>query len=322
MKIALFNDTANVNHIGCQAVSSVFKKNLKTYDVLHTYPVSSFLYVGKLDADQQLKSIASNKKLMAEIDEVDAIVINGEGSLHHDKGSEYLAIAKVAKQSGKKVFLLNTIFQEMTKNVDVLKDIDDITVREILSQREVEKLGGNSRLVLDSILDAPFEPVSDIDFANSIVFTDYHHERERDAGKWLFDAYINIPKNYGSKATTLYPLKNDNAKNVWKYCVQNMRTANMMFTGRHHGVYLAGMAGIPFVTVGSNSWKIESLIQTSGINIPVCNGPYELYNAYQNAHDNASMFHDFSQFLFEHSKNGLDTFKVLHEVARNAKNTD
>lgn len=325
MKIALFNDTSSIDRIGCQAVSNAQKKHLKFYDVVHRYPVSSFIAIGKLDEKSQLKSLRANKSLMKELTDVDAIVINGEGSLHHDRGSEYLAIAKLAKENGKKVFLVNTIFQEMTKHVDILKDIDDITVREILSKNEVDRLGGNARLVLDSILEADFEPVDNMDFANTVVFQDYHHEREKDVGQAMFNAYTNLPKSYGGRSVTFYPLKRNDAKRTWMFAVQNMRTANMTFTGRHHGVYLAGLAGIPFVACGGNSWKIESLIKTSGLPIPVCNDSSEMYYAYQLAQNSPELFREFGQFLYENSYGnsygGLETFRVLHEVA-NAKNSN
>lgn len=324
MKIVLFNDTSTIEHIGCQAVSNSHKRGLKRHEIIHSYPVSSFISLSKLDEKSQLKSLRTNKNLISYIEKSDGIVINGEGTLHHDRGSEYLAIAKIAKEHNKKVFLVNTIFQEMSKHVDVLKLIDDIAVREMFSKSEVEKLGGKARLVLDSILDAQFQPVDCVDFANTVVFTDYHHERQRDVGKAMEEAYINLPKAYGGRGVSFYPMHVKNAKSVWKHAVQNLRTANTVITGRHHGVYLAGLAGVPFVACGGNSWKIESLIKTSGLPIPVCNDSQEMYYAYQLAQNSPELFREFSSFLYENSiaKGGLETFSVMNAIDNDATSSD
>lgn len=51
--------------------------------------------------------------------------------------------------------------------------------------------------------------------------------------------------------------------------VATLRTCKVYLTGQHHGVYAAGLAGIPFVPIPSNSHKIEALIRWSGLGIPI-----------------------------------------------------
>jgi hypothetical protein len=45
---------------------------------------------------------------------------------------------------------------------------------------------------------------------------------------------------------------------VW---FQRLSSADIIVTGRHHGVYLAVVAGLPFVALGSNTFKIEGLLK-------------------------------------------------------------
>ena len=49
-----------------------------------------------------------------------------------------------------------------------------------------------------------------------------------------------------------------------------------MSPGRHHGVYAACRAEVPFLAYGGNSHKIEGLIASAGVNIPVFERPDNL----------------------------------------------
>lgn len=317
MRIAVFNDTSGVNHIGCQGVSNAHKKHLKGHDIAYVFPVSKFINFDKLDEDSQLAALANEVELMAAIHDVEAIVINGEGTLHHDRGSSYLAIAKLAKDLDKKVYLVNTIFQAMTKHIDVLPLLDDMTVREIDSFNHAKKLGAkNLRLCLDSIIDADFINIENIDFQNQLVFTDFHHERNADVGAAMVGAYNGLIKSYMVPKPFIYTMARDDAKQTWKHAVQNLRTAKIVVTARHHGVYLAGLAGVPFIACPGNSWKIESLIKQSGLPIPVCQTEEDIYLAYIFAQDHPETFQKFSEFIHKERIEGLKTFDVI-----NGKNT-
>src|SRR5690606_19354402 len=39
------------------------------------------------------------------------------------------------------------------------------------------------------------------------------------------------------------------------------KSASLVVTGRHHGVYLSAMAGTPFIAFGSNTWKVEGTLE-------------------------------------------------------------
>lgn len=314
MRIAYFNDTSAINHLGCQAVANSHKKRLKAHDVAYTHRVSEFIHLSKLRPGQQAAALKRNTALMAELDDVEGIVINGEGTLHHNRGSEYLAIAYLAKAKGKKVFLLNALFQDMHNYVDILKEADDITVREKYSFDYMTSLGiKNHRLVLDSIVDADFSPAGTHDFQNCVVFTDFHHERP-DVGTAMQSVFANIGRGYDGYAAVHYTLMRADAKQTWKGSLVDFRTAKAVVTARHHGVYLAGLAGVPFVACPGNSWKVESLIATSKLPIPVCKTADEVYSGLMFAIENPQVFHKFSQFLHSYQGKNFTTFDKLNSI--------
>ena len=322
MRIAVFNDTGSINHVGCQAVTQAHSKQLKKFEVAYKHQVSAFIQLTRLTEGQQTAALKRNKELMSQLESVEAIVINGEGTLHHNRGSEYLALAKVAKEMGKKVYLLNALFQDMTYHLDVLNELDDITVREKYSFNYLTNLGvKNHRMVLDSIIDADFANTGNFDFGNQIVFTDFHHERQ-DVGQGMRGVYNTIAKTYGGYTPTVFPLAYDAAKHTWQHAVQNLRSARLVVTGRHHGVYLAGLAGVPFVACPGNSWKIESLIKTSGLPIPVCTTTEEIYHGihFAQADENKHFFAKFSAFLYK--EKGLKTFDKLNEALNASKSSN
>jgi hypothetical protein len=62
-------------------------------------------------------------------------------------------------------------------------------------------------------------------------------------------------------------------------------------------VYLAGLAGTPFVALPSNTRKIEGLIKASRIPLPICKTHADLENSTKFATSNPSLFQEFKAFL-------------------------
>src|SRR5690606_1369571 len=55
----------------------------------------------------------------------------------------------------------------------------------------------------------------------------------------------------------------------WSSAVKSLRTASFLLTGRHHAVYAACKARVPFIALRGNTHKIEGLIETAGVAVPV-----------------------------------------------------
>ena len=83
--------------------------------------------------------------------------------------------------------------------------------------------------------------------------------------------------------------------------VATLRGAEIYLTAQHHGVYAAALAGCPFITTPSNSHKIESFIDWTGLPIPICMGLEEIAPAMGFALRNRSMYAELADFMASQS---------------------
>ena len=96
MKVAIYNDcfTENYKHFGCELVMETFKDQLKRVDCE---------FVGSVKKDM----IRNEKHVASVLDKADLVIINGEGSFHHDRRNDILEVG--AKWPS---ILINTVFQD------------------------------------------------------------------------------------------------------------------------------------------------------------------------------------------------------------------
>lgn len=238
--------------------------------------------------------LARESHIVKDIEACDFVVINGEGSIHHKGGQDLLCIAELAIEMVKPVFLVNAVMQDVSGYDDVLKRLDDLTVREPRSADFLASRKIPCRIVADSILEAEFDNDADFDFSETVLCTDWQAQRDRDVGEAI-SAYMDEHQT----AARYFPFIHwsYHEEGSWKKTVANFRTARIALTARHHAVYVAGMAGIPFVAMPSNTHKIEGLIEYSGIDLPLARRYDEIETSMTYALKNASIFKEFSDFL-------------------------
>lgn len=197
---------------------------------------------------------------MVEGDDYDILVINGEGSMHHDSMTcrKKISEIKAAKELGKRVQLINTVWDENSPELAaVLQGCERVVTREVLSQEQLRRFGIASEVLIDQSYFFPIdETAPSRDFNNELVLTDFF---SRDLGtfakvttQWTWDVpYIQMHEW------------------DWSSLVLSLRSASILATGRHHAVYAACRARTPFLALKGNTHKIEGLIQSSGAAIPV-----------------------------------------------------
>jgi hypothetical protein len=253
MNVLLANDTATVAHVGCQGVSDGHARMLGRagHHVKHRLFLGSLdHHVGETD-DELIQSLLSDDHLVAQIDEVDAVVVNGEGTIHHGAGRPLLALLAVAQARGKPTLLVNAVFQETAGFDDTLQRLDDFTTRESRSCQHALARGFRARVVPDSILSARFEPANVR--LRGELYTDAH---------WQRSEVTSALQNYaGRHLATPLPLHYPGALQDWSTMVSKVSEADLIVTGRHHGIYLAILAGLPFVAMGSNTFKVEGVLE-------------------------------------------------------------
>ena len=236
MKALILNDTSNYHH-GC-------------------FKVMEYLIKQVTSRHELLASVKGNIDILtyptwAE-EEAELIIINGEGTMHHDRplARQYLEILRQAKRQGKRTALVNTVWQSMTLDdelVDVLKDTY-ISVREVLSQQELQKYEINSDIHLDL---SYFVDVPEIHRLQ--------YPREYVVGKFFSQS------DYRPKGINTV----DIFKQDWDTIVNILRGTDWFITGRHHELYAACKARCPFSTLAGNTWKNQGLFVTAGVEIKV-----------------------------------------------------
>lgn len=200
-------------------------------------------------------------------------------------------------------YLVNAVFQESESDLETLRRLKDFTVRDAASSAYLTRLGIAHRVVFDSILEAEFAERPAQDLRGRIAVTDWHLCRP-DVG----EALRGLLDSLGDDGV-YYPLKEAARLDTWAHAVAELRTARLVVTGRHHGVYLAAMAGVPFVALPSNTWKVEGLLALLPGDQQVCTNLNELPEACRRASSNAAIFHEIRRFV--EAQRPLQTFAAL-----------
>jgi len=253
VKILLGNDTGTAPHLGCQAVSDAHARLLGRAGHTVVYRLFRGELIGHEAADdrQIVGSLERDERVSGMLDAVEAVVVNGEGTLHHGAGRSWLALLDIAQRRGKATLLVNSVFQEMRGFEATLARLDDFTVREGRSLVEARSRGARPRVVPDSYLAARFSAGGE-PFAGDVV-TDWHRQRHDSGG--ILQRYL------AERSATYVPLVTPEAWNSWAGLPFRLAGAECILTGRHHGVCAAVVAGTPFVALGSNTHKIEALLE-------------------------------------------------------------
>jgi SAM-dependent methyltransferase len=307
-RIALFNDTGRASHVGCYGVSSGHNRMLHRagVDVAYRSYLGEWCDLWQGDISKS-KSAFWNSKLPSHLQDVDAVVVNGEGTIHHGHGLHLLTILAGAQELGLPTFLVNAVFQECEHDLNTLCRLDDLTVRDNRSSAYLKRLRVPHRVVLDSILEAEFADTPTEDLTDKVVITDWHHTRERDVGVALKQLLLE----FGSDAL-FYPLESPACRKGWGHSVANLRTARLVVTARHHGVYLAALAGVPFVALPSNTWKVEGLLDLLPGNLRVCTDLEALRSICDEVAAERALFESVREFLI--SQCPLTTFQGLSHL--------
>ncbi|MCE8026967.1 polysaccharide pyruvyl transferase family protein [Billgrantia aerodenitrificans] len=244
----------------------------------------------------------SREHFVVQDDEYDVLIVNGEGSMHHNKNNyrKKMEALREAVEKGKRAELLNTVWQNNDNEYDdVLKKLDRIVVREVKSQEDLWSNHGVESEVLPDFsyfLKVPEAEGNAKEALDKKIWVTDFFSRE-------FDSFVKLTGSEYAK----YPYID--MKNMgWNELVQLLRKSEILITGRHHAMYAACKAEIPFVIFPGNTHKIEGLFASAGINIPMCNSRYDIANNVQWAKNNPQAYQDLFSWMKAHKK---WTFKVV-----------
>jgi polysaccharide pyruvyl transferase WcaK-like protein len=254
MKVAVFNDTSGGGHFGCDLVMSRLYHYLdkQGFETLWTYP-----------SGVDWRPIANE---LAGKPRVDAIIVNGEGSIHHSSRNQkaaYLsALAPFARERlGIPAYLINATITELSPEaIDDLRVFERIYVRESGSAVELADAKVDATVVPDLTLS--IGPVQTAEPKSGVLVTD--SVRKTDS--------VLLSKLARDRGWTLHPIQE--RKKRWfslpwlrssegptEDFLHVLSSKSFVVTGRFHTVTLAIAAGVPFVALESNTPKISSLVK-------------------------------------------------------------
>jgi SAM-dependent methyltransferase len=258
VSVALFNDTGDFPHVGCLAVSQAHRYMLRRANavVRHAFFTSDWRQFELPSLEEATARALASPELRRVFAEAEAVVVNGEGTIHHGRGRHLIGILAAAQQLGLPTYLVNAVLQEMDEAREILRGLHDCTVRDTLSAAYLTALDVPHRLVPDSIFEADFLPTAVHDFTAALVITDCHPDRTAE----FRDGLATLARGWQGPVVR-YELESYARVSDWRHAVADLSSAAVVVTGRHHGACLAIRAGVPFVTLPSNTWKIEGLLQ-------------------------------------------------------------
>jgi len=219
-----------------------------------------------------------DERFREEVRRCDVVIINGEGTMHHDAvGALVITHAGVmAARLGVPVALINTVWQDNIQAIDLLSSCQWISTRESISRDAIVGAGFFARVVPDLTLSsdpaslyANVEPLGgvvvmdDVRLEVSLMLAQYAKARGLPffpmGGRPSLRTVTGLVKwarlGLASRCTTQFHMGQ----------VETIKRASLVVTGRFHGVCLAILAKRPFIAFASNTYKIEGLLKDANL---------------------------------------------------------
>jgi hypothetical protein len=245
-RVAILNDTSRF-HFGSAAVMGQIFKTMERLDweITASFFGNSFMY--------EKREPLIDERL---IEQSDVIVINGEGSVHHDQPMAVFLMDFIEKHRHKKVCLINTLWQHMgPESEEKLQHAALVVTRDHESYRALQKFyKGPLHLApdLSSRDQPPLSPMAD----QGIVYGGFYwNQHARVAG---------IDKDRMALKALAEPTTIDITRENWHITVNKLRSSRLLVTGKFHEVMAAIVARCPFLFCPVSTHKIEMLGEFAG----------------------------------------------------------
>ncbi|MFH1776600.1 MAG: polysaccharide pyruvyl transferase family protein [Candidatus Omnitrophota bacterium] len=289
-KTVILNDTSHELHHGCKMVMSNIRSLLSKRGVRI------------IDANPVHVNWEDNRRLQENIKKSDFVVINGEGTLHHNQktGLYLLKAASFCRKCGIPVALINATYYENNQEFGVyMKNFDLIFVRESITLQGLRKSGIQSEVVPDmtfynSLGLAPKIPNNRVGFTDSVFLElsekllDYSKKSEDFIFlPILISVRIESPcqvksilrkikfealKAVNIRGKSLIKKKISHVYERMAYYIESseeyMQAINalkLLVTGRFHSLCFALKTQTPFLTFMLDSYKVEGLLNDIGL---------------------------------------------------------
>ncbi len=284
MKIFLMNDTRCDRHHGCSIVMGNLLKALGERGATIT---------GSLPCGSRMGDAPGAAAALAQADRV---VINGEGTLHHDRPYARYLLETAATQvkAGKQVYLVNASWEANSAEMAaLLRGFRGVWVRDSASAAELATHAIDATVVPDLTFLSEYHPAAATGgplLVSDSVYADTSARLQALAGHLQahYLPIIQAPALSGTRAAPQKWLKShvNNAVSAltgyrWKprqyyvdlrHCITDtgdfLRTlagSQAMISGRYHATCLALQHRLPLLCCASNTRKVQNLLDDIGM---------------------------------------------------------
>lgn len=245
-RVSIINDTSRF-HFGSAAVMDhIFATVTRLgWEINASFFGNSFMYEKREPPIDE-----------ALIEQSDIIIINGEGSIHHDWPMAVFLMDFIERHKHKKICLANTMWQAMSPaSAAKLQHAQLVIARDPESHREISTFyKGTLHLAPDfsSRVNPPLSPMDD----HGIVYGGFYwNQHAKVAGLEGKDLAL---KALAEKSTI------DITRENWHITVSKLRSSRLLVTGKFHEVMAAIVARCPFLFCPVSTHKIEILGEFGG----------------------------------------------------------
>ncbi len=269
----LLNDTRALEdhtHLGCTVVTRLIE---------HRMAALGFLRIGQASSADDCRALFDSGLGPADID---LILFNGEGSLHHDspRCAALMAFCAAMKDLGVPSVLINAVWHANSPAFGAgLGSFSLVTLRDSLSQQEIRPYRPDAEVIPDlsfaGFAEEPrlpgtegqqADPAAEIAVLDSVLpgvtlalgaFAETHGLPLYNMGPHPMARFYTERRFAYALGAQVYP------RVLWDTAI--LRRARGCLTGRFHGLIAALVAGTPVVALASNTPKVESLLGDIGI---------------------------------------------------------
>lgn len=248
-KVLVFNDTSRYQHYGCDLVMYSIFANLRRRGLR---PVS--VHKVGTSAEKHFDAIVGRHR------DAQAIIVNGEGVIHHDRkhALDLAALGGRAADAGVPAYLINAaLFENSSGLYQRLKQYRAVWVRDGESRQAAQAHGIEAELVPDLSFDA----VASLRLCararrGGLVTDSVHPQLTSDLERLARETdsrWQPMCRRVGLPAAGLRLL---GARRF----VRRVASAEWVLTGRFHTVTTCLATRTPFLALASNTRKIEALL--------------------------------------------------------------
>jgi polysaccharide pyruvyl transferase WcaK-like protein len=261
----ILNDTSISGHPGCVLVMENMRASLQKYhiSIIASYPLG-IDFASVPGSNQKIKS-------------ADLVIINGEGTLHHTATRPFArrllnSIDRIKAIKPIPVFVVNATIEALAiEELETLSRADGIYVRESASLNYLASNGVKAKHAADLTLSVPFTltplarrglfvtdsvlHVASDKLAEAASRLGGTYQKMKPSRLWVYPSYFLNPQTI------------TNHKNQF---TNKIASAEGVLTGRFHAMLFCMALDTPFLSVGSNTSKVQSILSDAFGNTARC----------------------------------------------------